>query len=90
MQVKKKQQFVERERDNEQIRKMHSYQAAAAQNRANEDTMRRQSAMAAAEENRRLAENKRRNAMAERVRVDLKEEIDITRNKYKIQSSLIR
>ena len=52
--------------------------------------MRRQQAMAAAEENRRLAENKRRNEMAARVRVDLKEETDITRNKYKIQSGIIR
>ena len=46
--------------------------------------------MAMAEENKLLAENKRRQALAERVRTDLKEETDITRSKYKIQSGLIR
>ena len=52
--------------------------------------MKRQRAMAAAEENRRLAENKRRNEMAARIRSDLKEETDITRARYKIQSGIIR
>ena len=46
--------------------------------------------MAGAEENRRLAENARRQQMSERIRVDLKEEVDITRAKYKLQSGLIR
>ena len=40
--------------------------------------------MAAAAENRLLAEQKRRNEFAARVRVDLKEETEVTRNKYKI------
>ena len=43
-----------------------------------------------AAENMRLAELKRRNEIAARVRIDMKEETDVTRNKYKIQSGIIR
>ena len=46
--------------------------------------------MAGAEENRRLAELKRRTQMCDRIRGDLKEEVDVTRAKYQIQSSIIR
>ena len=46
--------------------------------------------MAAAAENNRMAELRRRQEMAERIRVDLKEEIDVTRAKHKLQSGIIR
>ena len=46
--------------------------------------------MAAAEENRRNAELRKRNEFAARVRTELKEETDITRAKYKLQSDIIR
>ena len=55
-------------------------QAAVQRNRA--------AAMAA--ENMQLAELKRRNEIAARVRVDMKEQTDITRAKYKLQSNIIR
>ena len=63
-------------------------QVAAAQDQ--EAAGKRARAMAAAEENRILAENKRRNEMAARIRVDLKEEVDVTRARHKIQSGIIR
>ena len=90
MNVRKKQDFVMRERDLDETRRMHTYQAAAAEKRANNQAMLRQQAAAATADNVRLAENQRRNQICERVRVDLKEETEITRNKYKIQSSMIR
>ena len=40
--------------------------------------------MAAAEENRRLAENKRRSEFSAKVRIDMKEEVDIAKGKHKI------
>ena len=46
--------------------------------------------MSAASENVRLGENKRRNDMCARIRVDLKEEVEVTRAKHKIQSGIIR
>ena len=69
---------------------MHQYQAAAASIRDQDMEAKRQRAMAMAAENRILAENKRRQQIAERVRVDLREETEITRAKYKIQSGIIR
>ena len=46
--------------------------------------------MVAAQENVRLAENRRRNEMAARIRTDLREEVEVTRAKHKIQSGIIR
>ena len=55
-----------------------------------EAAVKRQRAMAAAAENMRLAENKRRNEMAAKVRIDMKEEMDVARARHKIQSGIIR
>ena len=67
-----------------EIRRCNDYSAAWNAQRDEQADLKRQRAMAAAEENRRLAENKRRNEFAAKVRIDMKEEVDIARSKHKI------
>ena len=90
VQMKQNRAVEERKRDLAEVRQMHARQAAQGAAQDEYAANRRQQAVAAAAENRLLAEQKRRNEFAARVRIDLKEETEVTRNKYKIQSGIIR
>ena len=90
MEIKQNRFAAERQRDMAETRRMQEHQSAMGAAMDHQAAMKRQRAMQIAAENQQLAELKRRNEIAARVRVDMKEETDITRAKYRIQSGIIR